>query len=151
MTLHLGQSLWLRLQFLQDILSVCLSDAEVGGRRREPGNEEEKKNTYKRQKKVLPFHVKIKSIVGVKVSGKLLNLQANLSSRQTKQTKQTATLKLYSGSRYLLKYINHYVYNQSSIFILHNNANLLIKNNNQHCKCRDFCTVIQISESILND
>lgn len=47
MTLHLGQGLWLRLQFLQDILSVCLSDAEVGGRRREPGNEEEKKKVEK--------------------------------------------------------------------------------------------------------
>lgn len=54
--LHLGQSLWLRLQFFQHILSVCLSDTEVGGRRRECGRE---KTLIKVSKgsEVLPFHL----------------------------------------------------------------------------------------------
>jgi len=67
MTLHLGQSLWLRLQFLRDILSVFLSDSEVGGRRRELGNEEEKKTTLikgRKGKEVLPFRAQKKVIVG---------------------------------------------------------------------------------------
>ncbi len=135
MTLRLGQSLWLRLQFLQDILSVCLSDAEVSGRRREWG----------RDRKHLWKLVEGESIMGVIVLRKLFWTCSFPSYNQRRQRilklfRESISFKIHK--KYIISCI--FIIRAVVYFILHKNknknshpiktikySNLLVKNHNQ--------------------